>query len=312
MILRRIARVILFSFLCTMQLLDGKALSQTIKEELKSSVSELVQAGHRPPHLVAVLVGEDGASKTYVGHKMKACEYVGFQSTVDVQPDTISQEALLQRIADLNADDGVDGMIVQLPLPAHIDGDTVINAIDPAKDADGFHPVNVGRMTLGQSTLLPATPAGIVELLDRNKVETSSKHCVVIGRSNIVGRPVSILLSGKGRAGNATVTLCHSRTPKDQMKELCLAADIIVVALGKPGFLTADMVSEGATVIDVGTTRVPDETAKRGWRLKGDVHFETVAPKCAFITPVPGGVGPMTVGMLMKNTLEAYRRRKGI
>ncbi|MFK7969232.1 MAG: bifunctional 5,10-methylenetetrahydrofolate dehydrogenase/5,10-methenyltetrahydrofolate cyclohydrolase [Bacteroidia bacterium] len=295
-----------------MQLLDGKALSQTIKDELKESVSSLVAKGHRPPHLVAVLVGDDGASQTYVGHKMKACEFVGFRSTVDTHPSSITQEELLARIADMNADDGVDGMIVQLPLPDHIDGDTVINAIDPAKDADGFHPVNVGRMTLGQPTLLPATPAGIMALLERNEVETSGKHCVVIGRSNIVGRPASILLSGKGKAGNATVTLCHSRTPKETMKELCLAADIIVVALGKPGFLTADMVSEGATVIDVGTTRVADDTAKRGWRLKGDVDFKAVAPKCAFITPVPGGVGPMTVGMLMLNTLEAYKRRKSL
>lgn len=292
-----------------MQLLNGKALSRTIKKELKSAVSELVEQGHRPPHLVAVLVGDDGASQTYVGHKMKACEYVGFRSTVDLHNASITQEQLLERIAALNADEGVDGMIVQLPLPDHIDGDTVINSIDPEKDADGFHPVNVGRMTLGLPTLLPATPAGIIELLDRNGVETSGKHCVVIGRSNIVGRPASILLSGKGRAGNATVTLCHSRTPKDEMKKICLSADIIVVALGKPGFLTGDMVSEGATVVDVGTTRVADDTAKRGWRLKGDADFDSVAPKCSFITPVPGGVGPMTVAMLMKNTLEAYQRR---
>ena len=295
-----------------MELLDGKALSQTIKDELKEAVSKLSSDGHRPPHLVAILVGDDGASQTYVGHKMKACEYIGYQSTVDLHPSSITQDELLQRIADLNADDGVDGMIVQLPLPAHIDGDTVINAIDPAKDADGFHPVNVGRMTLGQPTLLPATPAGIMQLLERNNVATSGKHCVVIGRSNIVGRPASILLSGKGAAGNATVTLCHSRTPKEEMKRLCLSADIIVVALGKPGFLTGDMVSEGASVIDVGTTRVPDDTAKRGWPLKGDAHFESVAPKCSFITPVPGGVGPMTVAMLLKNTLEAYTRRKNI
>ena len=308
----QVAGVVLFSFLCAMQKLDGRALSQTIKDELKISVEQFAADGHRPPHLVAILVGDDGASQTYVGHKMKACDYVGFRSTVDTHPSSITQDELLARIAELNADDGVDGMIVQLPLPGHIDGDTVINAIDPAKDADGFHPVNVGRMTLGQPTLLPATPAGIVELLDRNNIETSGRHCVVIGRSNIVGRPVSILLSGKGRAGHATVSLCHSRTPADAMKELCMSADIIVVALGKPGFLTGDMVPEGVTVIDVGTTRVPDDTAKRGWRLKGDAHFETVAPKTAFITPVPGGVGPMTVAMLLKNTLEAYRRRKGV
>lgn len=295
-----------------MQRLDGKALSLTIRDELKAEVATLTQQGHRPPHLVAILVGEDGASQTYVGHKMKACEYVGFRSTVDIQAADITQEALLARIANLNADDGVDGMIVQLPLPAHIDSNAVIQAIDPAKDADGFHPANVGKMTLGQPTLLPATPAGIMEILERYEINPSGKHCVVIGRSNIVGRPVSILLSGKQAPGNGTVTLCHSRTPKDQLKTLCLSADIIVVALGIPGFLTADLVSEGATVIDVGTTRVADETAARGWRLKGDVLFAEVAPKCAYITPVPGGVGPMTVAMLMQNTLKAYKMRKGI
>jgi methylenetetrahydrofolate dehydrogenase (NADP+)/methenyltetrahydrofolate cyclohydrolase len=257
-----------------MQLLNGKVLSKTIKKELKSAVAEFVAQDHRPPHLVAVLVGDDGASQTYVGHKMKACEYVGFRSTVDRHDTSITQDQLLERIAALNADEGVDGMIVQLPLPDHIDGDTVTNAIDPAKDADGFHPVNIGKMTLGLPTLLPATPAGIVELLDRNEIETSGKHCVVIGRSNIVGRPASILLSGKGRAGNATVTLCHSRTPKEAMKRMCLDADIIVVALGKPGFLTGDMVAEGATVIDVGTCLLPTAiTSQFHFRIHSSQFF---------------------------------------
>ncbi len=292
-----------------MELLNGKQLSQTLKDELKVAVSELTATGKRPPHLVAVLVGEDGASQTYVNHKIKACGYVGFRSTLKRFPASISQEELLAEVAALNADDGVDGMIVQLPLPKQIDPDAVIHAIQPEKDADGFHPVNVGKMTLGLPTLLPATPAGIMEMLKRYDIDTSGKHCVVLGRSNIVGRPMSILLSGKGKPGNCTVTICHSRTPSAELEAFCQQADIIVVALGRPEFLKGEMVKEGAIVIDVGITRVPDSTRKSGYRLAGDVHFDSVAPKCSYITPVPGGVGPMTVSMLMKNTLKAYQNK---
>ncbi|MDB4285985.1 bifunctional 5,10-methylene-tetrahydrofolate dehydrogenase/5,10-methylene-tetrahydrofolate cyclohydrolase [bacterium] len=295
-----------------MELLDGKNLSQVLKDEIKSEVSTLTDAGNRPPHLVAILVGEDGASQTYVNHKIRSCEYVGYKSTMDRFSADITQEELLARVEEHNQDDSVDGMIVQLPLPKHIDPNAVIYAIKPEKDVDGFHPFNVGKMTLGLPTLLPATPAGIMEMFKRYNISTSGKRTAVLGRSNIVGRPMSVLMSGKGDPGNSTVTICHSRTPKDELKAICLESDIIIVALGIPGFLTGDMVREGAVVIDVGITRVEDETAKRGFRLKGDVEFASVSSKCSYITPVPGGVGPMTVGMLLKNTLQAYKKRLSV
>lgn len=290
-----------------MQLIDGNALSQTLKDELKAETALLTAVGHRAPCLVAVLVGNDGASETYVAHKIKACEYVGYESRLIRHEADMTEEALLALIDDLNADVTVDGFIVQLPLPKHIDERRVLDAIDPRKDVDGFHPVNFGNMTLGNPALLPATPAGVIEMLDRYNIETVGKHCVVVGRSRIVGRPLSILLSRGGKTGEATVTLCHSRTPKEMLKNLTLQADILVAAVGRPGTITADMVREGAVVIDVGTTRVADPTSKRGWRLRGDVDFEATAPKTSFITPVPGGVGPMTVAMLLKNTLIAYK-----
>lgn len=290
-----------------MLLLDGKALAATLKEEIAASVREHVAAGHRPPHLVAVLVGEDGASQTYVGSKVRSCEQVGFRSTLHHLPADTSQDRLLALVAELNADPGVDGFIVQLPLPAHVDEEAVTLAIDPDKDVDGFHPTNIGRMTLGLPTFLPATPNGILRILERYGVETSGKHCVVIGRSAIVGTPMSILLSRNANPGNCTVTLTHSRTR--DLAAITRQADIVVAALGRPGFLTADMVRDGAVVIDVGITRVPDAGRKSGFRLRGDVDFEAVAPKCAAITPVPGGVGPMTVVSLLLNTLEAARRR---
>jgi len=291
------------------QRLNGKELSQTLKDEIKSEVAELTSYGARQPHLAAILVGEDGASQTYVNHKMKACEYVGFRSSLLRRDASISQAELLELVEQCNQDPALDGFIVQLPLPDHIDADKVIHAIRPEKDVDGFTPINIGSMVLGLPAYLPATPAGIMEILKRYEIETSGKNCVVIGRSNIVGRPISVMLSAKGNPGNATVTVCHSRTPKDELRAYCQQADIIVVALGIPEFLTGDMVKDGAVIIDVGTTRVDAPDRKRGWRLVGDVHFESVAPKASYITPVPGGVGPMTVTMLIKNTLEAYRRK---
>ncbi len=291
------------------QLLNGKELSQVLKDEIKAEVAELTAYGGRQPHLAAILVGEDGASQTYVNHKMKACEYVGFRSTLFRRDASISQEELIALVKKCNNDAELDGFIVQLPLPKHIDADTVIHAISPEKDVDGFTPINIGSMVLGLPAYLPATPAGIMEILGRYNIETSGKKCVVLGRSNIVGRPISVMLSGKGNPGNATVTVCHSRTPKEDIIKYCREADIIVVALGKPEFLTGDMVREGVVIIDVGTTRVDAPDRKRGWRLVGDVHFESVAPKASYITPVPGGVGPMTVTILIKNTLEAYRRK---
>lgn len=290
-----------------MQLIDGNALSQAIKDELKAETAQLVAEGHRPPCLVTILVGNNGASETYVSHKLKACEYAGYDSQLLRREADISEADLLALIADLNADPAVDGFIVQLPLPAHIDERKVLDAIAPHKDVDGFHPVNFGNMALGTPALLPATPAGVVEMLDRYGIETKGKHCVVIGRSRIVGRPLSILLSRGGKTGEATVTLCHSRTSPEMLKSLTLQADIVVAAVGRPGTVTADMIREGAVVIDVGTTRVDDPSSKRGWRLRGDVDFEAVAPKTSYITPVPGGVGPMTVAMLLKNTMQAYR-----
>lgn len=291
-----------------MQLLDGNALSKQIKEEIKVTTAQRVQDGFKQPHLAAILVGNDGASETYVGHKVKSCEQVGFKSTLVRLDENTSEDALLAAVEKLNMDDDIDGFIVQLPLPKHLSDEKVIRAIDPNKDVDGFHPVNVGKLTLNLPTFVSATPYGIIQLLKRNNIETSGKHCVVIGRSNIVGRPMSILMSASDNPGNCTVTLCHSRT--QNLEEFTKKADILIVALGKPEFVTGNMIKEGAVVIDVGITRVADETAKRGYRLKGDVHFDSVAPKSSFITPVPGGVGPMTVTSLLMNTLKAAEGKK--
>lgn len=281
--------------------LDGKQTSNQIKEEIKDTVSEMKAGGERVPHLAAVLVGNDGASLTYVGSKVRSCEYVGFDSTLIRLEEDITEEALLAQIDTLNKDETLDGYIVQLPLPKHINEEKILLAIDPKKDVDGFHPANFGRMALELDAFIPATPFGIMQLLERYKVPTSGKHCVVVGRSHIVGRPISILMSQKGPAGNATVTVAHSRT--ENLAELTRQADIVVMALGIPEYLTADMVKEGAAIIDVGITRVPDESHPKGYVIKGDVAFDEVAQKASFITPVPGGVGPMTIAMLLKNTL---------
>ncbi len=286
-----------------MQILDGKKAAQAIRDDLKIDVAQLAIEGKKIPHLAAILVGNNGASETYVAAKVKACEEVGFKSTLIRMDAEITENKLLETIADLNNDPDVDGILVQLPLPKHISDDKVINTIDPDKDVDGFHPVSVGKMVQGLPTFIPATPHGIMLLLEHYKVETKGKHAVVIGRSNIVGRPMSVLLSGNSNPGNCTVTICHSQT-KD-LKEFCLQADIIVAALGKPEFVKADMVKEGAVVVDVGITRVEDDTRKSGFKLKGDVAFDEVSPKCAWITPVPGGVGPMTIAALMKNTYRS-------
>ena len=286
-----------------MILLDGLATSKKIKSEIAIAVQGLASSGRRVPHLAAVLIGDDGASLTYVSSKVKACEEVGFRSTLIRRDSTIEESELLELIAELNADQTLDGYIIQLPLPGHINEKKILLAIDPKKDVDGFHPENVGRMTLGLPCFLPATPGGIIELLSRYHVETEGKNCVVIGRSHIVGLPMSILLQRNANPGNCTVTLVHSRS-KD-IKAVCLNADIIIAALGKPGFVTGDMVKEGAVVVDVGITRIPDASKKSGFRLSGDVDFESVAPKCSFITPVPGGVGPMTIVTLLQNTLKA-------
>ena len=283
--------------------LDGKQTSNDIKEEIKATVSEMKARGERVPHLAAVLVGNDGASLTYVGSKVRSCEYVGFDSTLIRLEEDITEAALLSQIDALNKDQSLDGYIVQLPLPKHIDEEKILLAIDPKKDVDGFHPANFGRMALELDAFIPATPFGIMQLLERYKVPTSGKHCVVVGRSHIVGRPISILMSQKGPAGNATVTVAHSRT--ENLAELTRQADIVVMALGIPEYLTADMVKEGAAIIDVGITRVPDENHPKGYVIKGDVAFDEVATKASFITPVPGGVGPMTIAMLLKNTLLA-------
>ena len=290
-----------------MIILDGKKTSNDIKEEIAETVKKLKSEGKKTPHLAAILVGSDGASMTYVNAKVKACEKVGFNSTLIDLPEDTTEEQLLNEISDLNNDDEIDGFIVQLPLPKQIDEQKVLMAVDPDKDVDGFHPVNVGKMTLELPTFLSATPYGILELLKRYEVETSGKNVVVIGRSNIVGRPMSILLSQKRNLGNATVTVAHSRTKN--LSELTQSADIIVAALGIPEFLTGEMVKDGVTIIDVGITRVKDETKKRGYRLAGDVHFESVSKKASYITPVPGGVGPMTIAMLLKNTLLSCERR---
>ena len=285
-----------------MKILDGKETSAQIRAELAEQVKALKAKGRKIPHLAAILVGEDGASKTYVNAKVRDCEEVGFGSTLIKLPSETTQDELLKAIHKLNNDDDIDGYIVQLPLPQHIDETAVLMAIDPIKDVDGFHPQNVGRMTLGLPTYIPATPLGIVELLRRYEVPTEGKDCVVIGRSHIVGSPMSILLSQHNYPGNCTVTLCHSRTKN--LIEICQKADIIVAALGRPGFVVAEMVKEGACVIDVGITRVDDSSKKSGFRLIGDVDYESVAKKCSFITPVPGGVGPMTRAALMMNTMK--------
>ena len=287
-----------------MQLLDGNALSRIIKDELKEKVQEALQAGRRAPHLAAVLIGENPASKAYVGNKVKSCAEVGFQSTLIHRPDDISHERVLEIVQQLNDDPGIDGFIVQLPLPEQMHEEEITLAIDPRKDVDGFHPMNIGRMTLGLPSYLPATPMGILQMLERAKIDIRGKTCCVIGRSNIVGTPVSILLSRRGSPGDATVVLCHSYTKN--LKEISLQSDVVIVALGRPKFLTADMVKDGAVVIDVGINRVSDSSKKSGFSLVGDVDFEQVAPKCSYITPVPGGVGPMTVTSLLMNTWKAY------
>lgn len=286
-----------------MILLDGKKTSTEIKEEIKAKVNTMKDRGERAPHLAAVLVGNDGASLTYVGSKVRSCEYVGFESTLIRLEDETTEEALLLQIDQLNQDKNIDGYIVQLPLPKHINEERILLAIDPKKDVDGFHPANFGRMALDLDAFIPATPFGIMQLLERYQVPTSGKHCLVIGRSHIVGRPISILMSQKGPAGDATVTVAHSRT--QNLKFLTKQADIIVMALGIPEYLTADMVKDGVTVIDVGITRVADENHPKGYVIKGDVAFDEVAAKASFITPVPGGVGPMTIAMLLQNTLLA-------
>lgn len=292
-----------------MTVIDGKQTAADIKAEIAATVAAAVAAGRRAPHLAAILVGHDGGSETYVANKIKACEACGFRSSLirfestDTEP--LSEGTLLDAIRARNADPDVDGFIVQLPLPSHIDEQKIIEAIDPAKDVDGFHPVNVGRHAIGLPSFRPATPAGIVELLKRYNIPTAGRHAVIIGRSNIVGKPLATMLAQKGV--DATVTLCHSRTRN--LAEICRRADILVAALGRPAFVTADMVADGAVVIDVGTTRVADASRKSGFRLSGDVDYNAVAPKCSFITPVPGGVGPMTIAMLMANTLQAWNKR---
>ncbi len=289
-----------------MQLLDGKALSQKIKEEIAQEVEQIKNNGGKIPHLAAVLIGEDPASEVYIRNKVQSCEMVGFKSTLVKRDSSTTEEELLQIVDQLNNNDDIDGFIVQLPLPEHINEEKVTLAIDPRKDVDGFHPVNFGRMAQGLPCYLPATPFGILQMLERYKIEVSGKECVVLGRSNIVGTPVSILLSRKARPGNATVTLCHSRT-KDLAKHT-RRADILIVSLGVPEFVTADMVKEGAVVIDVGINRVEDASRQRGYRLVGDVKFDEVAAKCSYITPVPGGVGPMTVTSLLMNTLKSAKK----
>lgn len=289
-----------------MQLIDGKAVAAEIKREIAKEVEEIVSGGGKRPHLAAILVGHDGGSETYVAHKVKACEECGFKSTLIRFEDYVTEERLLQEVKRLNEDSYIDGFIVQLPLPRHISEQRVIEAIDYRKDVDGFHPINVGRMSIGLPCFVSATPAGIMELLKRYNIKTEGKRCVVLGRSNIVGKPVATLMMQKSNPGNATVTVCHSRS--EGLKEICREADIIIAALGSPEFVTADMVKEGAVIIDVGTTRVPSDKTKSGFKLTGDVKFDEVAPLCSYITPVPGGVGPMTIVSLMRNTLLAGKK----
>lgn len=283
-----------------MQILDGKKAAQAIKDDLRIDVAQRSNEGKKIPHLAAILVGNNGASETYVAAKVKACEETGFKSSLIRFEESVSENKLLEKIEELNADTDIDGILVQLPLPKHISDENVINTISPDKDVDGFHPVNIGRMVQGLTSFVPATPYGIMLLLQHYKIDTKGKHAIVIGRSNIVGRPMSILLSGNSNPGNCTVTICHSHTKN--LQEICLQGDIIVAALGRPEFVKADMVKDGAIIIDVGITRAEDKTRKSGFKLKGDVDFEAVAPKCSWITPVPGGVGPMTIAALMKNT----------
>lgn len=291
-----------------MEILDGNYLSKKIREEIKEEVDSIVASGHRAPHLAAVLVGENPASQSYVRNKIKDCEAVGFKSTLHKLPTTLTEEELIDLINKLNVEEDLDGFIVQLPLPKHIDEERVIMAINPDRDVDGFHPTNFGKMALDMETFLPATPFGIMEMLERYKIETAGKNCVVIGRSHIVGRPMSILMGRKGNPGNCTVTTCHSGTKN--IEEITKEADIIITALGVPNFLTGKMVKEGAVVIDVGISRVEDASTKSGYRLVGDVDFEDVKDKTSYITPVPGGVGPMTRSMLLKNTMLSYRRKE--
>ncbi len=294
-----------------MELIDGKKAAAEIKQEIAAKVAERIAQGKRAPHLAAILVGHDGGSETYVAHKIKACAECGFRSTLirfeSTDEAPLQQSELIAAVESLNNDPEVDGFIVQLPLPRHIDENAVIEAVDPSKDVDGFHPVNVGRQSLGLPCFHSATPAGIVELLKRNNIPTKGKRVVIVGRSNIVGKPLAAMLMQKGATADATVTVCHSATP--DIAEITRQADVLVAAVGRPGMITADMVADGATVIDVGTTRVPDPTRKSGFRLCGDVDFDNVAPKCSFITPVPGGVGPMTICSLMQNTLLAAERK---
>lgn len=286
-----------------MTLLDGKATAAQIRAELAQAVQQRKLDGKKIPHLAAVLVGNDGGSVSYVNSKVSACDQIGFESTLIRYDSSVPEDILLDKVRQLNEDKSIDGFIVQLPLPAHIDELKITQAIDPKKDVDGFHPRNLGNMILNLPGFLPATPAGIMALIERNNIETEGKNCVIIGRSNIVGTPLSIMLGRNANPGNCTVTLAHSRT--ENLKEICLQADILIAAIGQPNFVTADMVKTGAVIIDVGTTRVDDATRERGWRLVGDVDFDAVAPKCSFISPVPGGVGPMTIASLMMNTLKA-------
>src|SRR5688572_24136925 len=290
-----------------MQILDGQLVSQAIKDELKLAVAQLKNEGLKTPHLAAILVGSNGASETYVGAKVKTCEEIGFKSSLIRLEEDISEYKLLAAIEDLNNEPDIDGILVQLPLPKHISDEKVINAVHPSKDVDGFHPESAGKMMQGLPSFIPATPYGIMLMLAHYKINTKGMHAVVVGRSNIVGRPISILLSANTNPGNCTVTICHSHTAN--LKDICLQGDIIVAALGRPGFITADMVKPGAIIIDVGITRVPDATKKRGYSIKGDVDYENVAPVAGYITPVPGGVGPMTIAALMKNTFNACKMK---
>ncbi len=290
-----------------MSLINGKEISEKIKDEIASRVREHTASGGKVPHLAAIIVGNDPASETYVSHKVKACERVGFRSTLVRIDENAEEQELLEKVSEINQDDDIDGLIVQLPLPGHMSEEKVIETISYKKDVDGFHPVNVGRMAIGLPAYLPATPFGIMELLRRSGIKTKGKHCVILGRSNIVGKPMSLLMSRKAEPGNCTVTICHSSTV--DIPGTCRTADIIIAAMGTPGFLKADMVKEGAVVIDVGITRVKSDKTKSGWKLTGDVDFENVAPKCSHITPVPGGVGPMTIVSLLENTLMAAGRK---
>ena len=307
MVKKTVFQAVFLDYLCAMEILDGKLVSQAVKNELKVRVAELLSKGGKKPHLAAILVGNNGASETYVASKVKSCEEVGFKSSLIRMDESINENELLLLIETLNNDHDVDGILVQLPLPKHISEQRVIETVSPEKDVDGFHPESVGRMVQGLPTYFPATPYGILLLLEHYRIETKGKHAVVIGRSNIVGRPISILLNRNAYPGNCTVTVCHSHTKN--LREICLQGDIIVAALGRPEFLTADMVKDGAVVIDVGITRVKDDTKKSGFSIKGDVAYQEVSAKSSFITPVPGGVGPMTIAALLMNTFTSCRLR---